>query len=207
MANTHKESDKAKEKKDGIMIDMLKGSRTGKARPDKDRPGSDASGKPDLLTPNSPPITDFDQRIIKLRSIGKRRGRRNAVIGISASFVITFSFIYVGSYLLKEIVDYTGRTHESTYSIFINNESARHVLTMPAGWRLCDQAADCAVTQSGCCDCRNGGAEMSVNRDYLSRWRDALEEKCKNSACLNFDNCKEGAAVCKDGVCEYDQEI
>ena len=47
----------------------------------------------------------------------------------------------------------------------------------------CTREADCVSFQSGCCNCRNGGTNIALNRRYLDYWVKELSLKCQEMVC------------------------
>ena len=47
----------------------------------------------------------------------------------------------------------------------------------------CTRDADCVSFQSDCCNCRNGGANIALNRKYLDYWVKELSLKCQETLC------------------------
>ncbi|MEI6093373.1 MAG: hypothetical protein WCQ47_06795 [bacterium] len=71
-------------------------------------------------------------------------------------------------------------------------------------YRTCNTDADCIVAENGCCDCANGGADISVNVDKLPEFRQNFS--CKNVMCTEkaaVPACGSGTISCKANLCEY----
>ncbi|MCX6111773.1 MAG: hypothetical protein NTY22_00580 [Proteobacteria bacterium] len=71
-------------------------------------------------------------------------------------------------------------------------------------YRSCTHDLDCIYTQNGCCDCANGGADIAINLNKLTEFRDNFH--CNNVACSMIaavPACGSGTVSCKSGLCEY----
>jgi hypothetical protein len=71
----------------------------------------------------SAPKISLEERIEKLVTKGKRRGKRYSIIGISVSLIIAAIVIYVGYYLFTEVGQITGDMNKQSEAI-IKTESA-----------------------------------------------------------------------------------
>ena len=74
---------------------------------------------------------------------------------------------------------------------------------VPASWRTCDQAADCVVLPTGCCDPCNGGGRVSVGTAHEDEAKAALAAPacaCAGVACTAM-GCAPHVPTCEGGVC------
>jgi len=195
-------------------IDLRQSSKADK--PNKDK--KDKRGKGDgkkaykinpsikLLAPLHPAITDFEKRISQLREVGRKRGKRYSVIGIAASIIITAAVMYSGYKLSLEIIDLTQKAQDETSNLIAGSESARSNPLLPSDWKICKETPDCVITQENCCTCGNGGIQAAINKEYAGKWGEVLSGKCADISCSTVMNCREGEAVCRDNVCEFEEK-
>lgn len=64
------------------------------------------------LAPPPPALTDFDQRINSLRDLGRRRGKRYSLIGISGSILIMIAVGFISFFIGRELIDINRRIDE-----------------------------------------------------------------------------------------------
>ena len=72
-------------------------------------------------------------------------------------------------------------------------------------YRNCTSDLDCIYAQNGCCDCANGGADIAINLNKLTEFRESLN--CGSGVACSMVGavppCGSGTVSCKSGLCEY----
>ncbi len=159
--------------------------------------------EPKSLAPPPPAISNFEQRIGKLREKGKKRGRRFSKIGIIVSFFVSLGAMYLGYYYLTDIINITEKAEENIAETPNIRRGGDKKLVLSDKWKICKQNQDCVETKQNCCDCNNGGIQDAINRQYLLGWEDILKEKCQDIGCTAVINCKEGKVACAEGHCVF----
>ena len=51
---------------------------------------------------------------------------------------------------------------------------------------FCESDADCASVKAGCCGCRMGGSNTSINRRFVSLWEKEAAASCGGHMCPAF---------------------
>ncbi len=165
----------------------------------------DKSEKPKSIAPPPPVITDFEQRIKKLETTGRRRSKKRKIysgVGIFLIFLLGMAFMSIGYYFLTEIIDITGKAQESVANI-PQERKKEGELAIKEQWKACSYDSDCAETQKACCDCHNGGEQGAINRQYLNGWKDIIKNKCQSIDCISLENCMSGKVICENNKCEF----
>ena len=73
-----------------------------------------------------------------------------------------------------------------------------------AKYQYCGRDSDCVVSINGCCDCANGGIEVSVNKDRVESFRSRFD--CLHVACTRraaSPPCQSGVVSCVSHRCQY----
>lgn len=71
-------------------------------------------------------------------------------------------------------------------------------------YQYCGGDQDCTVAINGCCDCANGGADVSVSKERLMDFNSRFE--CKGKACTKkaaMPECGSGVVSCVNHQCKY----
>lgn len=50
----------------------------------------------------------------------------------------------------------------------------------------CESDADCVSVKAGCCGCRMGGSNTSINRKFVSLWEKETAARCEDHVCPAF---------------------
>lgn len=69
----------------------------------------------------------------------------------------------------------------------------------------CNRDIDCVSFQAGCCNCRNGGTNIALNRKYLDYWVEELSRECREVVCtavISDDWTCLAAPKCIDSNCQ-----
>lgn len=156
------------------------------------------------IAPPPPALTEFDQRMEKLHEKGQKRGKRFSKIGITVSFLVGLGAMYLGYYLLSDIINITGETQESVARIpEIEKKVEKKSATLIDSWQYCTTDSDCIETQKDCCDCGSGGTQTALNVSYLDKWEKLLSESCIDINCSEITECKAGKVICEQGKCLF----
>ena len=156
---------------------------------------------------------DFEERVKGLYSKGQKRGKRYSVIGIVGSLLILGVMTVVGYYLWSQVKDISKKVEDreqDTINLMeassTRNEIVDQVekpLAILTEWTTCATDDDCAETQVNCCPCNSGGEQVAINKNYLANWQGEISASCQNIACAMVINCKEGKAICDNGLCIF----
>lgn len=87
-------------------------------------------------------------------------------------------------------------------------EQARRGDPLPASeleqYQLCETDQDCMWTTNGCCDCANGGTEVSIARSQEASFRARFD--CANLPCTTMGRrppCGTGEVACESRLCVF----
>lgn len=50
----------------------------------------------------------------------------------------------------------------------------------------CESDTDCASVKAGCCGCRMGGSNTSINKKFVSLWEKEAAARCEGRMCPAF---------------------
>lgn len=205
-------SDKREDKKNNLPSDHNQSGSNetsrGSTREEGKEIAKNSANKPKSIAPPPPVVTEFDHRIKKLRDIGKKRGKRYSIIGIIASFIIGMGVMGAGYYLFTEIINISGEVPEGKVNLVGDiTRGQNEKLTLPEGWRECNFDLECREAQSDCCNCNNGGTQAGINEQYLSKWQNILNDRCRDIDCPAVATCEQGKVVCENRKCEFKEGI
>ncbi len=71
-------------------------------------------------------------------------------------------------------------------------------------YQYCGADSDCVKANNGCCDCANGGADVSVSKDRLGEFN--LRFECEGVQCTekaSVPECGAGVVSCVNHQCRY----
>ena len=71
-------------------------------------------------------------------------------------------------------------------------------------YQYCGSDTDCTKANNGCCDCANGGADVSVSKERLGEFN--LRFECEKVACTKMaavPECGSGVVSCVNHQCRY----
>lgn len=72
-----------------------------------------------------------------------------------------------------------------------------------ARYQYCDGDSDCMIVNNGCCDCNNGGEDVSINKGDLDRFKARMG--CSHARCTKKGGrrCGSGVVSCVSHKCRY----
>jgi hypothetical protein len=97
------------------MFENLENKPENTPTPESKAPSAPIENKTDAEIPS--PKISLEERIEKLVTKGKKRGKRYSIIGISLSLVIAGIVLYVGYYLFSEVGKITGNMNKQSEAI------------------------------------------------------------------------------------------
>ena len=72
-------------------------------------------------------------------------------------------------------------------------------------YRTCTTDSDCIYINNGCCDCANGGEELSININQQEEFQDEFD--CNDVSCTEIatQQCPDLEVQCVNTICEIVQ--
>jgi len=170
-------------------------------------------GSPSVLGASQPLNEEFDARMEKLETKGKKRGIRFSKIGLIAGFVIALVVMGVGYYLLTDTIGISEKAQESAGNVQNigrengNKERASSTqIIMDQTFRTCQVDEDCVTVQESCCSCDKGGEQTGINKLNVSTWQLDINNRCASSTCSTVTQCATGKAYCDAMVCKFKKD-
>lgn len=154
---------------------------------------------------------DFDKRMEKLETKGKKRGIRFSRIGLITAAVIGLLMMGAGYYLLTDVIGITEKAQESVGNIpNIGRENGNgdkktktELPVIRPEMMACEIDSDCIETQADCCNCSRGGIQVGINNNFYEDWEKELSEKCVKAECSEIDLCLSGKLYCDEMLCKF----
>ena len=113
--------------------------------------------------------------------------------------LLSLSFMIMTSFVLLACYNSGNSTGAGTKNIGPMSEADT------LKYRTCTSDSDCIYAQNGCCDCANGGADIAINLNKLTEFRESLN--CGSGVACSMVGavppCGSGTVSCKSGLCEY----